>query len=255
METIGEHLKRVRKTCGYSLEDVARVTKINLRYLDAIENDDFSRLPGETFLQGFIRSYARFLCIDEQGLINNLKEKKRMETSQSDIHAIEEAKEKRLSITQGNIKIILPLGAGIIALFILLLVFAGGREKPSIESSKEIKEKGDGSIYKKIEPSPFSEVEQDQVLQPARAPVYLKIYAIELTWIRVNIDEKVIKDVLLKPGEDVSWEGGEKITMILGNAGGVEMEINGKRYGPLGKGGEVIRNIVITSEGVNSPSP
>ena len=63
METIGEHLKRVRKVCGYSLEDVARITKINLRYLEAIENDEFSKLPGETFLHGFLRSYAKFLGI------------------------------------------------------------------------------------------------------------------------------------------------------------------------------------------------
>ena len=63
METIGEHLKRVRKVCGYSLEDVARVTKINLLYLEAIENDEFSKLPGETFLQGFLRSYAKLLGI------------------------------------------------------------------------------------------------------------------------------------------------------------------------------------------------
>ena len=69
METIGEHLKRVRKVCGYSLEDVARVTKINLRYLEAIENDEFSKLPGETFLQGFLRSYAKFLGIKEKEIM------------------------------------------------------------------------------------------------------------------------------------------------------------------------------------------
>lgn len=243
METIGEHLKRVRKTCGYSLDDVARVTKINLRYLEAIENGEFSKLPGETFLQGFIRSYARFLGINEQEIINKFKERKMSETSSLDIHRGEEDRGKHLSIIRKNIRIILPIGIGFIALLTTVIFLVSDRETSSIQNSKEVKD---------ISAVPV-EIKPVQAIQPVIEPLSLKIQAKELTWIRAKIDERELKEVLLKPGEKIVWNGEEKVIITLGNAGGVEMEINGKRQELLGKRGEVVRNIVITSSGIMSP--
>lgn len=240
METIGEHLKRVRKTCGYSLDDVAHVTRINLRYLESIENDEFSRLPGETFLQGFLRSYARFLGIDEQEIIRKFKERKGLDAPTVDTRRIDEDRGERPSITPKNIKVILPLTGGVILLLLIIIFFGGGRETSSIQNSKEMEEV-------RVEPA---EVKPGQVVQPAAVPVSLKLKAKELTWIRTNIDEKEMKEILLRPGEEVSWKGEKKVTMTLGNAGGVEVEIEGKKQEPFGKSGAVVRNIVITSAGV-----
>ncbi|HEX4002055.1 MAG TPA: helix-turn-helix transcriptional regulator [Candidatus Acidoferrales bacterium] len=65
----GEHLKREREMRGVSLEEVSAATRINTRYLEAIENEKWNELPGGAFNRGFIRAIARFLGLDEDGLV------------------------------------------------------------------------------------------------------------------------------------------------------------------------------------------
>src|SRR6266498_3884435 len=61
---VGEFLRRERELRHISLDDVAERTKISRRYLEAIEESRYDRLPGETFVRGFIRSYAKFVGLD-----------------------------------------------------------------------------------------------------------------------------------------------------------------------------------------------
>jgi cytoskeletal protein RodZ len=66
----GEHLRRERELRGVSLEEIAAATRISTRFLEALENEQWDRLPGGAFNRGFIRSIARFLGIDEDGLVS-----------------------------------------------------------------------------------------------------------------------------------------------------------------------------------------
>ena len=65
----GEHLKREREMRGVTLEEVAAATRISTRFLEAIENQQWDRLPGGAFNRGFIRSIARFLGLDEESMV------------------------------------------------------------------------------------------------------------------------------------------------------------------------------------------
>jgi cytoskeletal protein RodZ len=61
MESIGEKLKAAREQRGVTHEQVARETNIAKRYLQALEDEDFSAFPGDTYLLGFMRTYADYL--------------------------------------------------------------------------------------------------------------------------------------------------------------------------------------------------
>jgi cytoskeleton protein RodZ len=65
----GEHLKREREMRGVSLEEIAAATRINTRFLEAIESERWDQLPGGVFNRGFIRSVARYLGMDEDALV------------------------------------------------------------------------------------------------------------------------------------------------------------------------------------------
>ncbi len=65
----GEHLRREREMRGVSLDEISAATRISTRFLEAIENDQWDRLPGGVFNRGFIRSIARFLGLDEDSLV------------------------------------------------------------------------------------------------------------------------------------------------------------------------------------------
>ena len=69
MPAFGENLRREREMRGVSLEEISSATKISLRFLDAIEREDFSILPGGIFSRSFIRSYARYLGLDEERVV------------------------------------------------------------------------------------------------------------------------------------------------------------------------------------------
>lgn len=67
--TFGENLRREREMRGISLEEISASTKISVRFLEALESNDFSILPGGIFTRGFIRSYARYLGLDGDHVI------------------------------------------------------------------------------------------------------------------------------------------------------------------------------------------
>ena len=64
--SVGASLKREREIRGITLEEIARETKIAVRLLSYIEVDRFDQLPSGIFRQSFVRSYARYLGIDEE---------------------------------------------------------------------------------------------------------------------------------------------------------------------------------------------
>src|ERR1700752_2191340 len=65
----GEHLKREREMCGVSLDEICTATRIGTRFLEALENEEWERLPGGVFNRGFVRAVARYLGLDEEGMV------------------------------------------------------------------------------------------------------------------------------------------------------------------------------------------
>lgn len=63
--TLGEKLRQAREERGISIAEVAEQTRISPHYLEFIENDDYRTLPGGIFNKGFVKSYAKYVGIDE----------------------------------------------------------------------------------------------------------------------------------------------------------------------------------------------
>lgn len=76
MASVGNFLKKEREKRKISLDDIALETRISSRYLKAIETDDYAQFPGETYIIGFIRNYARALDLDPAEIIGMYKSSK-----------------------------------------------------------------------------------------------------------------------------------------------------------------------------------
>ena len=63
-KTVGEMLRTAREARKLSVEQVNRETKISVQAVRALEQDDFGSFPSETYLKGFVRTYAEFLGLD-----------------------------------------------------------------------------------------------------------------------------------------------------------------------------------------------
>jgi cytoskeletal protein RodZ len=61
MESVGQYLRKHRETKRMSVEEISRATRVPMSSVERIESDQFDELPGEVFVRGFLRSYARSL--------------------------------------------------------------------------------------------------------------------------------------------------------------------------------------------------
>jgi len=69
MESLGTKLRTAREAKDLDYDQVSKDTKIAVRYLQALENEDFSGFPGEAYLTGFLRNYGTYLDLDVQELL------------------------------------------------------------------------------------------------------------------------------------------------------------------------------------------
>jgi len=69
VESLGEKLRTTRESKGISLDQVGMDTRLAIRYLEALENENFSQFPGEAYITGFIRNYGTYLELDVDALL------------------------------------------------------------------------------------------------------------------------------------------------------------------------------------------
>ena len=73
MDKVVQQLRKAREAKGLELIEVEEITKIRSKYLQALEEGDYCVLPGGVYTVGFLRSYARFLDLDAESLVNTFR--------------------------------------------------------------------------------------------------------------------------------------------------------------------------------------
>ena len=203
---LGEFLRRERELRHISLDDVAERTKIGRRYLEAIEEERYDRLPGETFVRGFIRSYAQSIGLDPEDtlLIYNHS---RM------VHDVAPLRTERLSPDRRawNERVLLwLLVLGVVVVGGVLVSAVGLLDRPN-------------PLRWASSPRP----ETANMLSPG-APLMLIVIADSDTWLRVTIDEQESQDLVLRAGQSTKWIGRERFVVSIGNARATHLRLNGR---------------------------
>jgi len=115
--TFGERLKRERELREVTLEEITSATRIGPRFLDALENEDWDKLPGGVFNRGFVRSIARYLGLDEEAFLAEYDLAHNTQVSPAPAHP-----EDRIPSLPRWVPGVLILGA----LVLLAALYAGG---------------------------------------------------------------------------------------------------------------------------------
>ncbi|MGM0414555.1 MAG: helix-turn-helix domain-containing protein, partial [Bacillota bacterium] len=66
---VGKTLKETRKEKGISIEEASKETKIRKKYILALENDEFSKIPGKVYQKAFLKTYADYLGIEKDNIL------------------------------------------------------------------------------------------------------------------------------------------------------------------------------------------
>ena len=271
METLGDYLKSKREAQNITLDEVSQATRIRRTILEAIENNDYDLIPPKVFTQGFIKSYASYLGLDENDVIKRFYEIMESREKKKEPEEPIQQQPAQPFLTPARLAIL-----GIICIVALTLwllrknpqpaddIVAKNTQKTASTSSSSVKppplsspevaleERGDQTIHAREEPAvpeeeflPEAEkekptVDQTEVVEAAAEPMALRVVATEQVWMRIQLDQDTPYEALLKREESLTLKAREKFVIRIGNAGGVELFFNGEPLGNPGKAGEVI---------------
>lgn len=210
----GEHLKRERELREVSLDELSKATRISNRFLQALENEDWGKLPGGVFGHGFVRSIARYLGLSEEALLGEY------DLARAEKLPVATAKPEPIPSPPKWLPAAMVLGS----LLGLVLLFYGARyawnraaadhtAKPSAVSASDV-------------------------------PLELSLSASASTHVRVIGDGKVLMDSQIYAGDTLHFTAKQQFDVSATNSSAVLLQLNGRAMPPLGSPGTFGRMVL-----------
>jgi cytoskeleton protein RodZ len=291
--SIGQRLRAAREERGITPEQASFRSKVPLQLLYALESDDYHLLPDPAYLIRPLHDYARVLGMDPLAFEEEFRQRIRRQPSPSlaVIPAPEPPSPipwTQILWTLAAIAVVTPL----VFIALSLVSKRMGEQvstppppapivEPAASPSGGPASSREGGIGAQPAASPTGVPEPTapatSPAQPAPGPIagvpgqapppgppaatterpprrlLLAATAIEPTWMRVRADGGEEREVLLQRGQTVRFGAEKGFLVTVGNAGGIELSLNGESLPSLGASGQVIRDLVIPREGVLSP--
>jgi cytoskeleton protein RodZ len=286
--SLGTLLKRSREEHQLELDEAFRVTRIRRHTLEALENDRWDELPSQVFVKGFLKTYAEFLGLGKERVLELYEEVLSARRAQSEPMKQVSPRTRRWLWSLVIALLVLAFIASIAFLSRKDISIVGkafqfltvqgpveerleepvGKEswnrshadKPEDLASQESVEGRDlaeemeftGAVSLAEEPSeealsPESDLTGLVTLaeqapeEPPAPPFDLTAQVRRRTWIAIHVDDQPVKEYLFQPGETFAWKAHKGFDILVGNAGGIDFELNGMKIGKLGAEGKVVR--------------
>jgi len=275
IKSAGAMLRETRESKGISLEEASRATHIHVNVLKKIEADDFSSI-GTVYAKGFLKIYAEFLGLDKSDIVERfagaVPASQRTRAVQKVIipGTTSPSAEKNLfsSALESVVSVIKKIDMKIIVIVVLcVVVFWGFRALWRVVARRDARKP---AAQVRLSEKPRTVTEKKSVVEPKKkaapaapektvvsAPVpvvaekvVLVVRARAKTWLQVKVDGRVVFQSVLARGAAESWTAAKKIEMVIGNAGAVELELNGRILERIGRPGQTLKHVVVTRDGL-----
>ena len=245
LTNFGERLRRARESRGISLRQVASVTRITVRALEAVERNDRSRLPGGIFTRSFVRRYAAEVGLDPEVTLREF-----LAQCPEEGAGIPTVAPERMDGAAGSWPERVPFR--LMGIGILLLALAGATAYAVVRWNATRQDLGTGpeSAIVSKGTATAAGVKVAPVVAPAvntpapaeRAGGLLRIEAVAQgqCWLSAQSDDGKRLERLLASGERLVLTARQTIVLKTGNAGALTLTINGRLARPLGLAGEVV---------------
>jgi cytoskeleton protein RodZ len=322
MTSVGETLRRERMRRNLDLAEISRELKISSRLLEAIENEEFDKLPGGVFAKAFVRQYAHLLDLDEEEMaaeVQRLIEPPPLVNSSESHPSVPAIAVPRVPEweTVGESRGWSQWSSALPALALVVVVMmvcsavyaylqrprhpvvaqeaagtaAAGRTEPAPSAAPPAEipsaqapqgPANDDAAGRSPEPpaQPAAapavgpRLPSESAAAPAtapvsgetsgtaseasrsvpRGPVHVELSATEPVWVLARADGKYLFSGTLDTNQTRTVDAGGTVVLRLGNAGGVNITLNGKALAPVGPKGQV-RTVQLTSGGFQIVAP
>lgn len=259
--SVGSYLSQERKRRDISLVDVSKVTRIAVQYLEALERDEFKTLPASIFVRGFLRTYAVHIGLDPKEVLR-IYEGQMSSLAEPEMERAASRKKAEPLVKYISTLVIIAIGLSI-AFFLFVKETPVPPSSPPARPPETIQP---ATPLAKASPSESPRAQNKEppktleAKRPEKSPeglsaavplkaeeekkkerrYVLKAQATERTWLRIQSDDLPDVEALLQPMETATWTARRQFKITVGNAGGVEISLNGKSLGPLGASGQVV---------------
>lgn len=263
MASAGELLRGERLKRNRDLIEISAQTRINIRYLEAIEADQTHHLPGEFFYKAFLTQYASALQLDPEQTREILRSAIPVHDPDP-VPALRQAWEDAQSATPRRRTP--PVGITVTLLFIAVAGGSGlyawwqqSQAQREVQAAAELVPASIptlSAVPAQTTPEPAAPMAPPEP-EPASTQAHeaeVDVAATERTWVVMSSDGKQLWAGTMQPGETRQFTIGQNARMLTGNAGTVQVRHNGEPVGKLGPRGQV-REIVFTSTGHEIVSP
>jgi cytoskeletal protein RodZ len=272
MASVGTVLRSGREAQGRSVEDIAQELCIMPSYVRAMEKDDAADLPGTFFYKSFVRQYATIVGLNPAELVAEVEavtavaepvttvaEKKPIRVPDPIVEASNNFNFSSRSLTAPLVALAVALiGGGIFYAWWKRPVEAAQTPAPVVvEKQPEVVPIAATTTVAPISTpvaetasndSPVAVTTTTTTTADGVKHIELSLSAKEKTWLSISSGGKQIFSGVLEAEETKTLSGLEMAKMTVGNAGGIDVHLNGKDVGPLGAKGQV-RVVVFTPEG------
>ena len=280
--SVGERLRRARLDAGKTLDQVAADTKIQLWILEAIERDDFSRIPGGVFIRGYLTAVARAVGVNPSEVLTAYSPEFAPQPAPPppSLPPPDPNEVTRTPLWQYVVIVAMVLGSVVLwrnmtrtshditaALPTPAPVSAPPTTVPSPAvpptptptpaPANQPAESGATATTGATPPAAPAEPHEGDSAVATTAPLIVEVHASAEVWIEADADGERKVYQLFEQGQELRVEGQKEIRLLVGDAAAVSFTINGKPGRPLGGTGEV-RQFVVSPANVESltePAP
>ena len=271
MPSLGDRFRAAREARGLSLSDVAEQIRIRSVYLGAIEDENWGAIGAPVYTRGFLRTYARYLALDPEEVVAEFNGASAVEAAQSISSSMGGASaDYTYAESQRRSRVLSPLLwiAGVVAVVLIAFIVyteLTGRSKPNpvvalpstspttvaaslapsspVSASPSPLASGSavGSTSPDASASPGSSASPGASPSPAvtTGPSTIQVVLSAPSWIRVAVDGSVSMEGTFPAGTSRVFRG-KRAVVRIGNAGGVDVLVDGKSVGKLGATGDVV---------------
>jgi cytoskeleton protein RodZ len=235
-EALGERLRAAREARGLSLSDVAEQIRIRSVYIAAIEEENWSTVGAPVYVRGFLRTYARFLGMDPEEAVAAFN---RMQPSYGSPQAGAGRPNAELDGPARRGSLLIWIAGAVAVLLIGFVVYNEVmlRRAPVVAGPQPTATPSSSAIATPL-PSPTAAAQASPAAGGANS---LALVLSAPSWLRVTVDGSVSMEGTFPAGTAKTFHGKNALVRI-GNAGGVEIYVDGKDVGKLGKPGDVVEH-------------
>jgi cytoskeletal protein RodZ len=254
MPGLGDEFRAAREARHLSLSDVSEQIHIRSVYLQSIEDEDWSAIAAPVYVRGFLRTYARFLGLDPESAVERFNADMGESGNRN-----EPASVRQLRTRTGPS----PWLWAAIAVAVLLVAFvgykfydnqtSGGDGGSTVASASASPSAASSSApsppASDVSPAPTGSDAAVGAASPGPAASdaspgagktkTLVLSITQTSWVLVEIDGQKIAEGIYPAGTVKKFHG-KSASLRAGNAGGVDVQVNGKDLGPLGASGSVV---------------